>query len=520
MKSILKYWKNDVPASVVVFIVALPLCLGIGLASTNVEGIEGLPNLFSGIIAGIVGGVVVGFLSGSKLGVSGPAAGLMLIVIAALQTLGSFPAFLVAVFISGVFQVIAGYMKAGALGSYFPTSVIRGMLAAIGLTLVLKEIPHLLGYDSDFFGDDAFNQYDGHNTFSEMMYALEAFHPGAVIVGIISLLILIVFELPFFKNQSVFKLIPGALLAVVIGVSLNQLLPLLNPSLEITGQHLVNLPVLNSVNEIGSLLTFPDWSHLTNVNVYIIAFTLAMVGSLETLLSVEATDRLDPERHKTPTNRELKAQGVGNIISGLIGGLPITQVIVRSSANINSNAKSKLSAIVHGILLFLFVIFAPGVLNMIPLATLAAILLVVGYKLAKLPLFKEMYARGYDQFIPFIGTIVGVLFTDLLKGIGIGIALSIFFILRKSYWNNFKVTSDPEENTLRIKLSDHVSFLNKKGLNQLFQTVQPNSKVIIDGSNCTAIDHDVLQCIQEFKDYTARDKKIEVLIIKLEPTEQ
>lgn len=514
MKSLFKYWKNDLPSSLVVFIVALPLCLGIGLASTNVEGITGMPNLFSGIIAGVIGGIVVGALSGSRLGVSGPAAGLILIVISAIQTLGSFPAFLVAVVLSGIIQLIAGYLKAGIIGNYFPTSVIKGMLAAIGLTLILKELPHLVGYDADFFGDDAFLQTDGHNTFSELLYALEAFHVGAIIIGLISLGILILFEASFMKKFALFRIVPGALFAVTIGILLNLALPNIDSSLEVTSPHLVSLPVLNSMSEVGTLIVQPDWSYLTNVNVYIIAFTLALVASLETLLSVEATDRLDPDKHKTPTNQELKAQGVGNIVAGLLGGLPITQVIVRSSANINTGAKSKLSAIVHGILLISFVLFAPNLLNMIPLATLAAILLMVGYKLAKIKLFKEMYKLGYEQFVPFIGTILGVLFTDLLKGIGIGMILSIYFILKRSYWNNFKSETDKENSTLRIDLSHHVSFLNKGGISQILNEAEPNTKVIIDASNCTVIDYDVLQCIREFKNFTAKDKQIEVLTIK------
>ena len=369
MKSnIFKNWQSDLPAGLVVFLVALPLCLGIGLASTSVDGIEGLPNIFSGIISGIIGGLLVGVLSGSRLGVSGPAAGLITIILAAFVTLGSYQAFLVAVVISGVLQIVAGYAKAGIAANYVPTAVIRGMLAAIGITLILKQLPHLVAYDADFFGDDAFLQSDGHNTFTEIFYSFRAFQPGAVIIGAASLFILIAYEKFKLNNTKLFKFIPGALLVVLFGSLINILFQQYFPTLFLSVEHMVNLPVANSFNEFTSFFTFPDFSYLSNPNVYIIGFTIALVGSLETMLSVEATDKLDPKKKRTPTNRELKAQGVGNILSGMIGGLPITQVIVRSSANISSKAESKLSAIFHGLLLFLSVVFIPGILNYISLS--------------------------------------------------------------------------------------------------------------------------------------------------------
>jgi MFS superfamily sulfate permease-like transporter len=517
MKNLFSNWRQDLPASLVVFLVALPLCLGVGLASTKVDGIDGMPNIFSGIIAGVVGGIAVGFLSGSRLGVSGPAAGLITIVSAAIITLGSFEAFVLAVVISGVIQVIAGFIGAGILGNYFPSSVIKGMLAAIGITLILKEIPHALGYDADFMGDESFLQPDGHNTFSELVYAVKSLHPGAVTVSVLSLIILILFDKPFLKKFAIFKILPGALFVVVFGILANLLFAQIDPSWVISGKHLVDLPVAHSLNELGSFLTFPDFSHLSNPDIYIIGGTIALVGSLESLLSVEATDKLDPEKHHTPTNRELKAQGVGNIVSGLLGGLPITQVIVRSSANINSGGKSKLSTILHGLLLLLSVILIPWVLNMIPLASLAAILLLVGYKLSKVSLYKQMYKIGFEQFIPFVTTVITVLFTDLLTGIMVGIAFAIFYILRKNYRNNFTVEEEKENNKLvvRVILSEEVTFLNKSGILEFIDSLEDNSQLIIDGSNCTKIDYDVLEIIENFKQHGSKLKNITLETINI-----
>ncbi|TNE73611.1 MAG: SulP family inorganic anion transporter [Bacteroidetes bacterium] len=517
MKNIFQYWKNDLPSSLVVFLVALPLCLGVGLASTNVEGIAGMPSIFSGLIAGIVGGIIVGAFSGSRLGVSGPAAGLITIITGALLTLGSFEAFLVAVFISGVIQLIAGFIGAGVLSRYFPSSVIKGMLAAIGITLILKEIPHAVGYDKDFFGDESFWQMDGHNTFSELLYALNAFSPGATVVSLISITLLIILDSKFFKRFLVFKFVPSALIVVIVGVLLNEAFKVFSPSLIVGKEHLVNLPVASSVQEFTSFFHVPDFSYLTNPDVYVIALTLALVGSLETLLSVEATDKLDPDKHHTPTNRELKAQGIGNIVSGLIGGLPITQVIVRSSANINSGAKSKLSAILHGVLLLFAVLLIPGLLNKIPLSSLAAILLMIGYKLAKLPLFRSMFKLGNEQFLPFIITIIGVLLTDLLIGIAIGMSVSIFYILRKNFHNNYKyLKSEESGKTIHtIKLSEEVTFLNKASIFELLDGIEDNAKVVIEGSHCEEIDYDAREILKEFKEYTAKERNIDLEIIGL-----
>lgn len=517
MKTFFKNWKNDLPASLVVFLVALPLCLGVGLASTNVEDITGMPNIFSGLIAGISGGIIVGIFSGSRLGVSGPAAGLITIITAAIVQIGSFEGFLVAVVLSGVLQIIAGYAKAGVLGRYFPSSVIKGMLAAIGILLILKEIPHAVGYDADFFGDESFFQRDGHNTFSELLYAAESLNLGAITISIISLIILILFEQKFMKRFGLFKILPGALFVVVIGVLINAFFKTNAPSLYLEGNHLVSLPVATSLNEFTGLFNTPDFSYLTNPDVYVVALTIALVGSLETLLSVEATDKLDPDKHITPTNQELKAQGLGNIVSGLLGGLPVTQVIIRSSANINANAKSKLSTIMHGIFLLSTVILIPTVLNLIPLASLAAILLMIGYKLARIELFKQMFKLGYEQFVPFIATIAGVIMSDLLTGIFIGLNVAIFYILRKNYRNNYKTkeVKEGDQKVLKIVLSEEVTFLNKASILGVLNKTENNKKIILDGSKCAEIDHDVLEIIQDFKNHGAKDRNIEMEIINI-----
>lgn len=511
MKKLFSNLKSDAPASLVVFLVALPLCLGVALASTGEN-----PVLFSGIIAGVVGGVVVGFFSGSRLGVSGPAAGLITIVLSAIVTLGSFEAFLLAVILAGVIQVIAGFAGAGVIGSYFPSSVIKGMLAAIGLTLILKEIPHLVGYDKNFIGDEAFIQADGQNTFSELFNALNYVSGGAIIISIISLAILILFDRPFLKRIALFKYVPGALIVVVVGILLNQFFISFFPALALAGDHLVELPVASSLADVKSFFITPDFSAITNPKVYTVAFTIALVASLESLLSVEATDKLDPEKHITPTNRELKAQGLGNIISGLLGGLPVTQVVVRSSANINAGAASKLSAMLHGVLLFVCVLLMPTILNMIPFAALAAILLMVGYKLSKLSLYKDMYRLGMDQFLPFIVTVVGVLATDLLKGIGMGIVVSVFFILRRNYKNNYSISEKKEDNRplITMQLSEEVTFLNKGSIQQSLNKVPENAHLIVDGSSCKQIDYDVLEIIQEFRQ-AARDKNIKITTFRI-----
>lgn len=516
-----RYIKNDLPAGLVVFLVALPLCLGIALAS-------GAP-LFSGIIAGIVGGTVVAFTSGSPLSVSGPAAGLTVIVLNAIATLGSYDVFLLAVVLAGLIQIALGFLKAGVIGYYFPSSVIKGMLAAIGIILILKQIPHAVGYDIDNEGDFDFFQADGHNTFSEIFYALNYIHPGAVIIAGISLFILIMWERPFLKKYSFFKIVPGALLVVVLGIFINEWFKTNVPEFFLSGEKLVRLPVANSAKEFIGQFTLPNFNAFGNYQVYVVAITIAIIASLESLLSVEAADKLDPYKRITPTNQELKAQGLGNFVSGFIGGLPLTAVIVRSSANVNSGAKTKLSAIIHGLLLLLSVIALAAVLNKIPLACLAALLLTVGYKLAKISLFKSMFKLGWDQFLPFIITIVAIQFSDLLKGIAIGMVVAIIFIFKNIYQrlaktpavmgqkqsmgaaiaqllrNNYKTEYYYKKHEYKpgekivIQLDEDVSFINKGSIAFTLDDLPENSTVLIDGSKSHNIDIDVLEIFNNFK---------------------
>ncbi len=502
---VLQNLKYDFPASIVVFLVAVPLCLGIALAS-------GAP-LFSGIIAGIIGGIVVGALSGSQLGVSGPAAGLAVIVLTAIQDLGSYQIFLVAVVLAGLIQLALGYVKAGIIGYYFPSSVIKGMLSGIGIIIVLKQIPHAFGYDKDYEGSVTFSQPDGHNTLSELYYMLEAITPGALIITAVCLAILILWEQPFMKKQKVFQLIQGPLVAVIAGILLNIVFGG-NETLNLAPEHLVSIPVADSLSGFFGQFTFPDFSQITNRAVWVTAFTIAIVASLETLLCLEATDKLDPYKRIAPANRELKAQGVGNFLSGLVGGLPITQVIVRSSTNIQSGGRTKTSAILHGFMLLFSAMAIPFVLNMIPLASLAAILFLVGYKLAKPSLFKSMYSQGWSQFVPFIVTIVGIVLTDLLMGIAMGMAVAIFYILRNNYKKPYFF--DPEKHEegepIRITLAEDVTFLNKADILQTLNHLPSNSTVIIDASQTINIDEDVREIILDFKE-TAKLKNIDFTIV-------
>ena len=502
--------KSDFPASIVVFLVATPLCLGIALAS-------GAP-LFSGIIAGIIGGIIVGYASGSPLGVSGPAAGLAVIVLNAIATLGSWDAFLLSVVFAGLIQLALGYMRAGIIGYYFPSSVINGMLTGIGLILILKQIPHAFGYDAVPEGQMDFAQTDSQNTLSELSNMLNFIQPGAILITLISLGILIFWDRPFMKKKKIFHWIQGPLVAVTAGIVINMIYQAVAPQLALSGNHLVEIPVTDSLESFVSLFTFPDFSQLTNVAIYTTAFTLAIVASLETLLCVEATDKLDPYRRITPTSRELKAQGLGNVISGLIGGLPITQVIVRSSANIQSGGMTKTSAILHGVLLMVAALALPKVLNLIPLATLAAILLVVGYKLAKPSLFKKMYSLGKYQFIPFIVTIVGILLTDLLVGIAMGMGIAIFFILLVNLRNPYffrEEKHDEHGDTLVLRLSEDVSFLNRASIMKTLDSIPPNSRVLLDATRTVNVDYDVFEIIKNFKEKAAL-RNIDVTIKGLE----
>lgn len=491
----------DFPASVVVFLIALPLCLGIALGSNAPS--------FSGIIGGIVGGIVIGMLSGSQLSVSGPAAGLTAIVAVAIGKLQVFDAFLVAVVIGGILQVVLGYIKAGILGDYIPSGVIKGMLAAIGLILILKQIPHLVGYEADFQGDEAFAQKDGKNTFSELYHSFRNILPTALIIGVISILLQVLWDKVLAKKAKFFKMIPSPLIVVLLGVGINEWLKANRPEWALGVSHLVSIPMANSPQEFFSFFTFPDFSHLGNITVWTTALTIAIVASLETLLNVEAADELDPYQRVTPTNRELKAQGVGNFVSGMIGGLPLTSVIVRTSANVNAGARTKTSAILHGMLLLLCVALIPSVLNLIPYASLAAILIFTGYKLTSPSLFTSFYKKGWQQFLPFVITVVAILFTDLLVGILIGCCVGLFFVMRSNFKSAVFVVND--DNKYLFRLRKDVSYLNKPIIKNKLEQVPDDSYVLIDAARADFIDKDVVEVIEDFmKHAPLKDIKVEL----------
>lgn len=494
--------KSDFASGLVVFLVALPLCLGIAMAS-------GAP-LFSGIIAGVVGGIVVGYLSQSHISVSGPAAGLTAIILTAITDLGAFNVFLMSVFIAGLIQLALGFLKAGSISNYFPTNVIEGMLAGIGIIIILKQIPHAFGYDADFEGDQAFVQNDGSNSFSFLFDVLNHIHLGAVVVSAVSLVILLAWDkVPFLKR---IKLVPGALVAVIAGVVLNEIFVSTGSTLAVAKEHLVSLPVPKSFEDFKSIIITPDFTAVTNPQVWVVAITIAIVASIETLLCIEASDRMDVQKRYTDTNVELKAQGIGNVVSSLLGGLPMTSVVVRSSANNNAGAKSKMSTIIHGILLLISVLSIPAILNKIPLATLATVLILVGYKLAKPATFVHFWEKGKYQFVPFIATLVFVVATDLLKGVALGIVISIIFVLRgnlkRAY--NFKKEEYEDGDIIHIDLAQEVSFLNKAAIKQTLNEIPGNSKVIINAHDTEYIAHDVLDLIREFKETRAVDENIKV----------
>ena len=494
--------KSDFASGLVVFLVALPLCLGIAMAS-------GAP-LFSGIISGIVGGIVVGYLSTSHISVSGPAAGLTAIVLTAITDLGAFDIFLTAVFIAGLVQLILGFAKAGSISNYFPTNVIEGMLAGIGIIIILKQLPHAFGYDNDFEGDQAFSQTDGSNTFSTLFSIFDYIQIGSIVITVVSMVILISWDkVPFLKKL---KLVPGALIAVALGVILNEIFMASGSALAIGKEHLVSLPVPSSFEEFKAIIVTPNLSGVMNPKVWVVALTIAIVASIETLLSIEAADRMDVQKRYTDTNMELKAQGIGNMVSSLLGGLPLTSVIVRSSANSNSGAKSKLSTIIHGSLLLVSVLAIPAILNKIPLATLAAILILVGYKLAKPATFIHFWEKGKYQFVPFIATLLAVVFLDLLKGVTLGIIISIIFVLKgnlkRAYF--FRKEQYADGDVIHIDLAQEVSFLNKAAIKQTLNHLPENSKVIIDAKDTVYIAHDILDLIYEFKTTRALDSNIKV----------
>jgi MFS superfamily sulfate permease-like transporter len=497
-------FKTDSLSGLVVFLVALPLCLGIAVASGA--------SPFAGIITGIIGGIIVGYLSGSNVSVSGPAAGLIAIVLLAVKDLG-YEAFLLTVVLAGAIQLVLGFVKAGTISNYFPSGVIEGMLTGIGIIIIMKELPHAIGYDEEHEGD--FYNYSltdkaDSGFLSEFIHSFNFAHTGIILVTLLSIVILIAFNKVSFLKKL--KTLPGALVVVLAGIIINELFKIFNPDLGIEGKHLVALPVAGSVKEFIGQFTFPDFSSITNPKVWITAITIATVASIETLLCIEAGDKLDPYKRYSSANTELKAQGVGNILAGLVGGIPMTSVIVRTSANINAGARTRFSAIFHGILLLLTVVLIPSLLNKIPMACLAAILIMIGFKLASPKVFMHMWHSGKFQFIPFIVTVIGVVGLDLLRGVGIGLLVSIFFILtgNMKIAYHFKKEEHIEGDDIVIDLAQEVSFLNKAAIKETLSNLPPNSKVIINAKNTVYIDFDVLELLKDFTQYGAKDKNITV----------
>ncbi|MGF1469727.1 MAG: SulP family inorganic anion transporter [Sandaracinaceae bacterium] len=505
-RSYLRNLRYDVPSSVVVFLVALPLCLGIAVASD-------MPPL-AGMITGIVGGTVVAWASGSQLAVSGPAAGLTVIVVQAKHELGTladgtydatvgYEGLLVAVCLAGVMQVLLGLARAGIFAYYFPSTVIKGMLAGIGVFLILKQIPHAVGFDEDYVGDLSFLQPDDRNTFTEIVAALAHPQMAAIVISVVALTILVVMgRVPAFRRL---RWLPAPLVAVTVGVGINLLFGLFAPGYQLAGDHVVDLPT-GGLAELQAELHFPDFSRIAEPTVWTVAATLAAVASLETLLCIEAIDKLDPYKRQTPTNRELGAQGIGNVLSGLVGGLPMTAVIVRGSANIQSGGRTRMSAFVHGLLLLAAVFALPEVINLIPLAALAAVLLHVGYKLASYRLFRGMFRQPMEQWLPFIVTVVAIIFTDLLKGVAIGMGVAVFYILlanlRTPYFIHHREAHDDPlgRPLIRLELSENVSFLNRASVRRVLAEMPDDSVVEIDGRTSQHIHPDVVELILEFRD--------------------
>lgn len=497
--------RYDLPSGIVIFLVAVPLCLGIALASGA--------SFFSGIIAGVIGGLIVPLISRAQLSVSGPAAGLTAIVFWGIQDVGSFEAFLVVIFLAGVLQIIFGLLKVGFISYYVPSTVIRGMLAAIGITLILKQLPHAIGYDVEIFEDDKFLVTDQENTFTLLLHALENIEWGALVISSISISILILWEK---SRLSRFYWIPSALFIVILGVLFNVMFHHFVPFLELSGKHLVQLPQVNNIQDFLNGFVFPDWQSIGEKKIWIHALTVGLIASIETLLTIKALEKIDPFKRKSPLNRELIAQGVGNMVAGLLGGLPVTSVIVRSSVGINAGAKTKIAVLFHGALLLLAIIFISPLLNQIPLACLSAILLLVGYKLAQPSLIQQIYKAGNNQFIPFVITILAILFTDLLQGVAIGIIAGLFFILRTNIRTPFSITKDGKNILLRF--NKDVYFMNKVALIKTLEEIEEGSTVIVDGKRASFIDHDVLEILEEFRE-EAKIRQISVEFKNVKPAE-
>ena len=505
IKGLLGNLKYDFPAGMAVFLIAIPLSLGIALAS-------GAP-LFAGLIAGILSGIVIAPISGSASGISGPTAGLAIIVASAIEELG-FNGFLLALFIAGILQIIMGLFKAGVIAYYFPSSVINGMLSGIGIVLCLKQIPHAIGYDRDYEGDSAFFQSDNYSSFTELVNMLSYSSLTAFLIALVSLAILILWEQPFMKKYSFFQLFQGVLIAIVVSIFINQNLLHFYPEWALKDNHLVTLPLLENTSDLLNQLNYPDFDQINNPAIYLMALTLAIVASLKTLLSVEAVDKMDPLKRVTCTNRELIAQGIGNTCSSLLGGLPLAQVIVRSSISIQSGGKTKATSIISGLLLLFAVIFIPRLLNQIPLASLASVLLVVGYKLVRPKSFIVMYKAGAYHFIPFCITILGMILTDLLIGLVIGLFTALFSILLENYKSAFYFHESHIGNKTIIRLSEHVSFLNKANIKKMLEQLPHDSEVVIDATRSKYIDYDVFEIIEAYK-IEAHRKNIKLSIENL-----
>ncbi|HKN88267.1 MAG TPA: SulP family inorganic anion transporter [Nitrospiraceae bacterium] len=484
------FLKHDGPAGLVVFLIALPLCLGIAHAS-------GAP-LFAGILAGIVGGCVIAMLSDSQVSVSGPAAGLAVIVAAAIQTLGSYETFLAAVVICGAIQIVLGIVRAGAIGDYVPNCVIKGMLAGIGLVILLKQIPHALGQDLDWIGDLSFLEADNRNTLSDILVAAAHVVGGPLVISVLSLVILMGWEKAVATGSRFFTVVPGALVVVAMGVIVNQVFKILAPGLYISDpRHLVELPVPQSWQDLANQFTFPDFSTFFAPSLWAIALTLAVVASLETLLSLEAADRIDPYRRISSPSRELWAQGVGNMVSGMLGGLPVTSVVLRTSANVHAGGRTWVAAFVHGLLLLLSALLIPHLLNRTPLASLAAILMMVGYKLTKPGLYQSVYRLGMNQFIPFLVTVLAIVFTDLLKGVLIGLVCGLFFVLRSNHHEAVTVVS--KGNAYLIRFNKDATFINKNELRTKLRAIERGTEVLIDGTKALYIDRDIVEVVEDFQ---------------------
>lgn len=497
------FLKKDMIAGLIVFLIALPLCLGIAQAS-NVP-------LFAGIVSGIIGGIIIGLLSGSTFSVSGPAAGLVAIIIGAMEELGAFEILLCATFLAGVFQLILGFAKAGTFANFFPSSVIEGMLAGIGLTIIFKQLPDAVGFHGEMLGlQDA----ERGINFSLLAGITNNLHFGAIIITVVSLLILILWQT---KLPGKARLIPAGLLVVLIGTALHLAFQTSGQSLALQEEYLVHLSIPSSLKDFIGQFSTPDFSGFLNPQVWRYGTVIAVVASIETLLCIEATDKLDPLKRNTSGNRELKAQGIGNMLSGLIGGLPITSVIVRSSANLNSGAKTRLSAIVHGALLLICVATIPAILNLIPKAALAAILIYTGYRLARPSIFRHMYKVGPTEFIPFVVTAIAVAtpFLGLLKGVALGFVINIFYLLRGNMRIPFYYRRIQSKNgdAITLKLAQEVSFLNKGSIKKTLAAFTENSTIIIDATDSAYIDYDVLEVIREFHDVKAKEKDITVSLV-------